>query len=91
MDRSNNKISLGESIAFDEIKDEAEDEKKDDVVVRAKSYYLTPMSIDEAITRMDALGHSFLLYLDEDDDRVSVVYVRNDGGYGVIQAENDIK
>ncbi|MEA5061278.1 MAG: ribosome-associated translation inhibitor RaiA [Erysipelotrichaceae bacterium] len=91
MDRSNNKISLGESIAFDEIKDEAEDEKKDDVVVRAKSYYLTPMSIDEAITRMDALGHSFFLYLDEDDDRVSVVYVRNDGGYGVIQAENDIK
>lgn len=91
MDRSNNKISLGESIAFDEIKDETEEEKKEDVVVRAKSYFLSPMSIDEAITRIGALGHSFFLYLDEDDDRISVVYVRNDGGFGVIQAENDIK
>ena len=30
-------------------------------------------------------------YLDEEDDRISTVYVRNDGGYGVIQAENPIK
>ena len=49
------------------------------------------MSIEEAITRMEALGHAFFLYLDEEDDRISVCYVRNDGGYGVIQAENPIK
>ena len=49
------------------------------------------MSIDEAISRMEALGHSFFLYLDEEDDLISVVYIRNDGGYGVIQAENPIK
>ena len=49
------------------------------------------MSIEEAITRMEALGHPFFMYLDEEDDRISTVYVRNDGGYGVIQAENPIK
>ena len=92
MDRSSSKkFSFAQSIVFKEIEDEAEEDKKDDKVVRAKSYYLTPMSIDEAITRMDALGHSFFLYLDEEDDHISVVYVRNDGGYGVIQAENEIK
>lgn len=92
MDRSGgNKLSLGKSILFNEIEDEEEENIKKDVVVRAKSYYLTPMSIDEAIVRMDALGHNFFIYLDEDDDRISVVYVRNDGGYGVIQAENEIK
>lgn len=92
MDRSSSKkFSFAQSIVFKEIEDEAEEDKKDDKVVRAKSYYLTPMSIDEAITRMDALGHSFFLYLDEEDDYISVVYVRNDGGYGVIQAENEIK
>ena len=48
------------------------------------------MKIDEAILRMEALGHDFFLYLDEDDDRISVVYIRRDGGYGVIQAENTI-
>ena len=32
-----------------------------------------------------------LMYLDEEDDAVSVVYHRHDGGYGVIQAENKLK
>ena len=59
--------------------------------MRAKSYYLTAMTIEEAITRMEALGHDFFMYLDKEDDRVSVVYIRRDGGYGVIQAENPIK
>lgn len=90
MDRSNNRLSLGKAIDFDQI--EAEERKEeDDVIVRAKSYYLEPMSIEEAITRMEALGHAFFMYLDEEDDRISTVYVRNDGGYGVIQAENPIK
>ena len=90
MDRSNNKLSLGKAIDFDQVEAE-EKEAEDDVIVRAKSYYLQPMSIEEAITRMEALGHPFFMYLDEEDDRISTVYVRNDGGYGVIQAENPIK
>jgi len=90
MDRSNQKTSLGRAIDFENIEAEEKDEGED-VIVRTKSYYLEPMSIEEAITRMEALGHSFFLYLDEEDDRISVCYVRNDGGYGVIQAENPIK
>jgi len=88
MDRSNGKMSLGESFAMDL---EPEEPKEEDVVVRAKSYYLHPMTIDEAITRMEALGHDFFVYLDKEDDLISVVYIRRDGGYGVIQAENPIK
>ena len=49
------------------------------------------MSLDEAITRMNALGHSFFIYLDSEDLKISVVYARNNGGYGVIEAENEIK
>ncbi len=90
MDRSNNKMSLAESINFEQLEDEKEPEERD-VIVRAKSYYLQAMDIEEAITRMQALGHDFFLYLDKEDDRISVVYNRRDGGYGVIQAENQIK
>ena len=90
MDRSNARQSLGRAIDFEAIEAEKEEEGED-VIVRAKSYYLEPMSIEEAVTRMEAIGHSFFLYLDEEDDRISVVYIRNDGGYGVIQAENPIK
>jgi len=90
MDRSNQKTSLGRAIDFENIEAEEKDEGED-VIVRTKSYYLEPMTIEEAVTRMEALGHNFFLYLDEEDDRISVCYVRNDGGYGVIQAENPIK
>ena len=90
MDRSNSKMSLAESINFEQLEDEKEPDEKD-VIVRAKSYYLQAMDIEEAVIRMQALGHDFFLYLDREDDRISVVYNRRDGGYGVIQAENPIK
>ena len=89
MDRSRGRESFANAVQFQDLQDE-EGPKEEDIVVRAKSYYLTAMKIDEAILRMEALGHDFFLYLDEDDDRISVVYIRRDGGYGVIQAENPI-
>ncbi len=89
--KNTNRPSLGEAIALENIEEEEPSKDEKDVIVRAKSYYLESMSIEEAITRMDALAHNFFLYLDGEDDRISVVYVRRDGGYGVIQAENPIK
>ena len=88
MDRTAESASLGKALAFENFESE---EGEEDTIVRTKSIYLEPMTIDEAITRMEALGHSFFLYLDDDDDRVSVAYKRNDGGYGVIQAENKLR
>ena len=88
MDRTG-KTTFAEAVQFQELEDE-EGDKEEDIVVRAKSYYLQSMKIDEAILRMEALGHDFFMYLDEEDDRISVVYIRRDGGDGVIQAENPI-
>ena len=87
MDRSKEAASLGESFVLEEL----EEEEAEDEIVRTKSIYLEPMTIDAAITRMEALGHSFFLYLDSDDDQICVAYKRLDGGYGVIQAENKLK
>ncbi len=83
-------LSIGEDIALDNVVSEYEKEKEEEIVVRAKSYYLEGMSMEEAITRMDALGHDFFLYLDNDEDHIAVVYRRKEGGYGVIEAENPI-
>ena len=88
LDRSKEADSLGKAFVLEEIADEEPEEEE---IVRTKSIYLEPMSIDAAITRMEALGHSFFLYLDEDDDLICVAYKRFDGGYGVIQAENKLK
>ena len=86
MDRTKESDSLGRALALENIIEDAEEDKEE--IVRTKSIRLEPMSIDEAITRMEALGHSFFLYLDEEDDEIAVVYRRIDGGYGVIEAEN---
>jgi putative sigma-54 modulation protein len=82
-------ISLGKAIAFENFQKEL-GSAKDEEVVRTKSIYLEPMTLDEAITRMDALGHSFFMYFDSDDEEICVAYKRLDGGYGVIQAENKL-
>ncbi|CDC41240.1 putative uncharacterized protein [Firmicutes bacterium CAG:449] len=34
---------------------------------------------------MEALGHSFFVYLDSEDEKISVLYKREDEGYGVLQ------
>lgn len=93
MNRSKNAgkgLGLGRSIAFENFMEEAEKEEQDEVV-RTKSIYLEPMTLDDAITRMDALGHTFFVYLDVDDNKISVAYKRMDGGYGVIETENELK
>lgn len=85
-----NRTGLGESIAFENFEAEQGVEMKEEPV-RIKSIQLTAMPLNEAVTRMEALGHSFYMYLDSEDELVSVLYRRNDGGYGVIQAENKLK
>ena len=86
IERKKETDSLGRALALENIRDY---EKEDpDEVVRTKSIRLEPMTIDEAITRMGALGDGFFMYLDEEADDIAVVYARVDGGYGVIEAEN---
>ncbi len=83
-----NRVAFSEAIDFDQI--DGLSETLDDTIVRTKSIFLEPMVLDEAILRMQALGHKFFLYLDAEDNLVSLLYVRDDGGYGIIQAENKI-
>lgn len=90
LDRKKDKVNLGKAVVIEAIEEETiADEELE--IVRSKSIYLKPMSIDEAISHMDALGHSFFIYLDNEDYRVNVVYHRDNGGYGVIEVENDLK
>lgn len=63
------------------------EETPEDEYVKTKSVTPEPLSLDEAITRMDLLGHSFFIYLDDETGKPAVVYVRNDGGYGLIETE----
>ncbi len=58
-----------------------------DVPVRTKTVEATKMDLDEAIMRMELLGHSFFIYTDEETNKIAVVYKRHDQGYGLIEVE----
>lgn len=66
---------------------EALEKEEEDVLVKTKTITPNVMDLEEAIMRMEMLGHSFFIYLDEETETVSVVYKRNDGGYGLIETE----
>lgn len=78
----------GLAMAFveeDEVLSEVDED--DEEVVRTKSISLEKMDFDEAIMRMEMLHHSFFIYLDAETDTVSVIYKRDNGGYGCIETD----
>jgi ribosomal subunit interface protein len=84
LQRVNKRRSLSENILMEQIE---EDQKEAKVIVKRKHLSLAPMDVDEAIARMDALGHKFFIYLDSATDKVNVIYERDDGTFGDIEVE----
>ena len=70
---------------------EQDDEKLNDkdIPVRTKTIKAEHMDMEEAIMRMEMLGHSFFIYTDTETDTVCVVYKRNNGGFGLIETEEE--
>lgn len=54
-------------------------------VVKQKRFDMLPMFEEDAIGRMEDLGHAFFVYLDAETEQVAVLYRRADGNYGLIQ------
>jgi ribosomal subunit interface protein len=54
-------------------------------VVRRKVHTASPMSVDDALSRMELVGHDFYLFADADSGEPSVVYRRKGYDYGVIR------
>ena len=53
-------------------------------IVKSKRFYLAPMSPEEAVLKMDLLGHGFFFFINADTNRSAVVYKRDDGDVGLI-------
>ena len=64
---------------FDALMDEL---SADDAVLRVKEIEFEPLTEEEALVKIDLLGHSFFVYTDRDTNQVNVLYRRSGGGYG---------
>jgi len=53
-------------------------------VVRTKEHEAIPMTVDDALSQMELVGHDFFLFVNSEDQRPSVVYRRHAYDYGLI-------
>jgi len=56
--------------------------------VRRKYFAMPPMGLEEARRQLDLIDHDFFLFRDSESGDLQVIYRRNHGGYGVIQARD---
>ena len=63
----------------------AEEERK---IVRVKRFSMKPMSVEDAMMQMELLGHNFYLFDNAETGHVCVLYVRQDGDYGLLESED---
>lgn len=55
-------------------------------VVRTKRFPIKPMTVEEAVLQMNLVDHTFFAFKNEDaGGAFSVVYRRDNGGYGLIE------
>jgi putative sigma-54 modulation protein len=62
-------------------------EEKEFQIVRTKHFSVKPMNPEEAILQMNLLDHSFFVFRNSEDDSLSIVYRRKNGGYGLISTD----
>ncbi|AKK05121.1 ribosomal subunit interface protein [Corynebacterium mustelae] len=53
-------------------------------IVRTKEHPANPMSVDDALSEMELVGHDFYLFINEENGQPSVVYRRHAFDYGLI-------
>jgi putative sigma-54 modulation protein len=58
---------------------------RDRRVVKTKRFAIEPMFEEDAIATMEELGHRFFVFVDAETERISILYARDDGDYGLIE------
>jgi putative sigma-54 modulation protein len=54
-------------------------------IVKTKRFAIEPMFEEDAVARMDELGHRFFVFVDAESERVQILYQRDDGDLGLIE------
>jgi putative sigma-54 modulation protein len=80
--------SLGTVIEVEPEVEEADEVEADGEVglriVKSKRFAMHPMPAEEAVERMELLGHGFFFFTNIETSRAAVVYRRDDGHVGLI-------
>jgi len=56
-------------------------------IIMRKEIVLKPISVDEAIMQMELMGKNFLLFNNSQTQSLNVIYIRDDGHFGLIEPQ----
>ena len=62
-----------------------EDRARPSSIVKTKRFAIEPMFEEDAVARMEELGHHFFIFVNAETERLCVVYKRDRGDYGMIE------
>jgi putative sigma-54 modulation protein len=72
-------------LAGEEPGDLAEPEVRTSRIVKTKRFAIEPMFEEDALERMEELGHLFFIFVNAESEKVCVLYKRCSGDYGLIE------
>jgi len=67
------------------IADGTSDSDRERQVVKTKRFAIEPMFEEDAVAAMEELGHDFYVFVNAENEHVSVLYRRRDGDFGIIE------
>ena len=65
--------------------DGSEGPPRDRRIVKVKRFAIEPMFEEDAVGRMEELGHRFFVFVSAETERVAILYQRDDGDLGMIE------
>lgn len=84
--RSNHRIDLAPDLVPESLVEQVSEPEPVYNIVKSKTFTLATMDPQEAAWQMDLLNHDFYLFINAESDRAGVVYRRDDGNIGLIEA-----
>ncbi len=72
-----------EPLPLDEVEEEEDEAKME--IVRRKPLTLVPIDENEAMERIEEVGHSFYVFLNANTGSICVLYRREEGNYGLLE------
>ena len=74
-------------LQYERIIQEGLTDEEETKISKRKTLDLKPMDEEEAILQMELTDHDFFIFKNSNTDKISVVYKRKDGTYGIIDEE----
>ena len=53
--------------------------------MKTKRFAIEPMFEEDAIAEMETLGHAFFIFVNAENERLNLLYRRQDGDFGLIE------